>query len=582
MLPNLSIAVLIVAAPCAAQSTFTVVGLPDTQEYAEFYPDIFDSQTSWIVEQRFIRDIRFVSHYGDIVNNGESHAEWLRADLSMGTLDDDDLPYGVCPGNHDITPNGNLYDDYLPEHYIEYFGPDRFEDESWFHGASPSGMSSYQMLSLGGHTFIFLHLDCGTPVAELAWAQAVLDRNRDKPVFLTTHRYLQDSEEYVGDWPINTSGRYPGIWYIVEPPWTPTGIESNEFFRWFVRRNPSIFMVNCGHFSAEFNQTSSNVEGLPVHEVLADFQSNAMGGGGYLRILEFDTAANTIDVSTYSPYLDDSYTDDDSQFTLAVDFDAHETNGGFAIFHDGFNGYTGTRDTWISEHNPDQAYGNDSTRWADDDVAESPFGDDEGHVMIRFENLLGSSSNGKIPSGATVLRAVLNLEIEADIDGVFNPDFYVWELLVPWEENSTWNSMDGGLSEDQDLGEYLGAFLGDNEPDDDTLRRIDITPAVQRWVNGAANYGIAILPEIIWGNDEGIAIWTREASNPLMHPTLEVWYEAEDASNPADINGDGDVNGADLALVLAGWSNTSGSADINLDGIVNGADLALVLAAWTG
>ena len=573
---------LLAAGPCAAQSTFTIVGLPDTQVYAELYPDIFEAQTSWIVEQRLIRNIRFVSHYGDIVNNGESHEEWSVADFAMGTLDSDELPYGVCPGNHDITPNGNLYDDYLPENYIEYFGPDRFLNQSWFQGSSPTGMSSYQILDLADHTFLFLHLDCGTPIAELAWAQGILDQNRDKPVLLTTHRYLQDAEEVTGEWPIVPSGRYPSIWYAIEPPWTPSGIQSNDFFMWFVRRNPSIFMVNCGHFSAEYRQTSSNVEGLLVHEVLADYQSNAMGGGGYLRLLEFDTAANTIDVKTYSPYLDDSLTDDDSQFTLAVDFDAFETDSGFAIFHDGFNAYSGTRDTWISEENPNQAYGNASTRWADDDVAETPFGDYEGHVLIRFEDILGNESNGKIPSGATITRAYLNLEIEADIDGLFNPDFYVWELVVPWEETSTWNSMNDGLSQEEDLGEYLGEFLGDNEPDNDTLRRIDITPAVQRWADGSPNYGIAILPEIIWGNDEGIAIWTREASNPLMHPTLEVWYESEPGSNPADLNGDGLVNGADLALVLTAWSSGGGAADINNDGIVNGADLALVLMAWTG
>jgi len=51
---------------------------------------------------------------------------------------------------------------------------------------------------------------------------------------------------------------------------------------------------------------------------------------------------------------------------------------------------------------------------------------------------------------------------------------------------------------------------------------------------------------------------------------------------PADLNSDGVVNSADLAIVLSVWG-TGGSgtnADLNNDGVVNGADLAALLANW--
>jgi len=50
--------------------------------------------------------------------------------------------------------------------------------------------------------------------------------------------------------------------------------------------------------------------------------------------------------------------------------------------------------------------------------------------------------------------------------------------------------------------------------------------------------------------------------------------------NPADLNGDGIVNGADLAIVLGNWGSSEPIGDINCDGTVNGADLAIVLGAW--
>jgi hypothetical protein len=50
---------------------------------------------------------------------------------------------------------------------------------------------------------------------------------------------------------------------------------------------------------------------------------------------------------------------------------------------------------------------------------------------------------------------------------------------------------------------------------------------------------------------------------------------------PADIFVDGQVNGADLGVVLSQWGLGAGAAsDINRDGVVNGADLAAVLGHW--
>ena len=52
---------------------------------------------------------------------------------------------------------------------------------------------------------------------------------------------------------------------------------------------------------------------------------------------------------------------------------------------------------------------------------------------------------------------------------------------------------------------------------------------------------------------------------------------------PADLNGDGEVNGADLGLLLSAWgtcTETPCLGDINEDGVVNGADLGLMLSTW--
>ena len=50
---------------------------------------------------------------------------------------------------------------------------------------------------------------------------------------------------------------------------------------------------------------------------------------------------------------------------------------------------------------------------------------------------------------------------------------------------------------------------------------------------------------------------------------------------PADFDGNGQVDGADLASLLGAWGPCSGCPqDLNADGVVNGADLSLLLGSW--
>ena len=48
-----------------------------------------------------------------------------------------------------------------------------------------------------------------------------------------------------------------------------------------------------------------------------------------------------------------------------------------------------------------------------------------------------------------------------------------------------------------------------------------------------------------------------------------------------DLNGDGEVSGADFGLLLAEFGNAGGPADLNRDGLVDGGDAGLMLVDWT-
>lgn len=67
---------------------------------------------------------------------------------------------------------------------------------------------------------------------------------------------------------------------------------------------------------------------------------------------------------------------------------------------------------------------------------------------------------------------------------------------------------------------------------------------------------------------------------PLYVEFDDVWFIPAGApSDPADLNGDGVVDGADLGILLSAWGQ-EGPGDLNGDGTVDGADLGLLLAAW--
>jgi hypothetical protein len=88
-------------------------------------------------------------------------------------------------------------------------------------------------------------------------------------------------------------------------------------------------MVLNGHYKeptnppgdAEFHQVSINDAGLPVIEMLANYQQRTFGGGGWMRIIEVDPDADEVRFSTYSPHYDAFEQDPESEFDIAFDLD---------------------------------------------------------------------------------------------------------------------------------------------------------------------------------------------------------------------------------------------------------------------
>ena len=133
--------------PDADQEPFTIVMLPDTQFYAENYPQYFHDQTEWVRRNAEEENIVFVTQVGDIVENGDAAPnEWKVADEAFSRLKGV-VPWGVAIGNHDYDlgePPGRA------SVFRKTFGPQRFAGNAWYGGSSENELNSYQMFSGGG------------------------------------------------------------------------------------------------------------------------------------------------------------------------------------------------------------------------------------------------------------------------------------------------------------------------------------------------------------------------------------------------------------------------------------------------
>ncbi len=267
---------------------FTIVALPDTQNYSMSYPDIFAAQTQWIVDNAVSENIVFVTHEGDIVETASVDIEWQRADASMSLLDGV-VPYGMGPGNHDIPTT--LFNTYFP--YTRYQGV-----YAWYGGHYGStNDNNYQLFSSGGNDYVIIHLQYNPDSNVIAWADGVLATHADRKAIITTHAYLNSNGSILAEG--------AGIWNDLVP------VHDNVYF------------VLCGHVSSEYNRTDV-VNGRQVHQLLADYQGRTNGGDGWLRIMRFASSENKVYVQTYSPWLDQFEVDGDSQFTLDFDMDSFE------------------------------------------------------------------------------------------------------------------------------------------------------------------------------------------------------------------------------------------------------------------
>jgi hypothetical protein len=169
-------------------------------------------------------------------------------------------------------------------------------------------------------------------------------------------------------------------------------------------------------------------------------------------------------------------------------------------------------------------------------------------------------SNGSFSSSANVDVASIASEVEAGTAGliqvpIFNFQYDANQALLDIDLVS---GLSGRFSIAGPLPENIGALGNLNVAFD----AVSAAPGTYH-----ASLTLFTSDEDIPGETDGELV-------------LDLTVTVTSDASPADINGDGNVDGADLGQLLGAWS-TPGPGDINGDGIVDGADLAILLGEWS-
>jgi 3',5'-cyclic AMP phosphodiesterase CpdA len=306
--------------PKPQQGSFTVVVLPDTQNYSERHPDIYLAQTNWIVENRKDRNVACVLHLGDITNNNVP-AEWENAVRAMRVLDGK-LPYFLVPGNHDYSAGGSCRD--RTTLVNDYFHVGQFRDSPAFGGTydkEPERLeNSFHTFSAGGRDFLVLALEFGPRRDVLRWANEVVARHKNRAAILITHAYM-----YFDD------TRYDWKKFGAKQHWNPHGYpiakatrddvtDGEELWANLISRHENFVLTINGHVLNDGlgRTVTATPSGREVHQVLVNFQMKPKGGDGWLRLLEFRPDGKTVQVYDYSPTRNQRNEGKDNQFTMTL------------------------------------------------------------------------------------------------------------------------------------------------------------------------------------------------------------------------------------------------------------------------
>lgn len=294
-----------------------IVLLPDTQTYAEKYPEVLDSQINWIINNA--KTINFVLQQGDITQNN-NHKEWKIAQAAFSRLNKK-VPYILAAGNHDMgSADGKFADVRNSTLFNFYFPYAEMHRLPGFAGVTEEGKmdNAYYIFKTGKINWLVLTLEFGPRNSILEWANTIIKNHPEHSVIINTHSYMYSDSTRQGpgdNW-------RPQAYGVGKDSGDSIVNDGEQIWNKLVKLHPHTRFVFSGHVlnSGVGTLVSINDAGFLVYQMLANYQEgvkgSVKGGNGWLRILDLDYKKKTLSVSTYSPYINQYMDDPQHRFVI--------------------------------------------------------------------------------------------------------------------------------------------------------------------------------------------------------------------------------------------------------------------------
>ena len=272
-------------------SVFTVAVIPDTQGEVSLPNDYrVLSRSKWLVANKAGLDLRFVTHTGDVVNwDTDDSIQFIRARDQLAPLRGA-IPYSLSPGNHDTAAVRNGGSAWDPPNTWKLV-----RDTTTFNKYLNRGTeamagqfepykvdNAYHAFTAGGRKWLVLNLELWPRKEALAWATRVVKANPTSNVMVVTHSFMQ------GDLSIYQRSDYGAT--------SPQYMYDN-----LLKLHPNIKMVFSGHTGGGGFRDFPGADGGRIQSFLLNQPDNTKLGTNPVRIIEINTATNSVSAAVYSP-----------------------------------------------------------------------------------------------------------------------------------------------------------------------------------------------------------------------------------------------------------------------------------------
>ena len=216
--------------------------------------------------------------------------------LALGNHD-----MGSGPGKFADVRNSSLYNQYFPYSAVA--------SRNGFAGSFEKDKTdnAYYLFTTGKVKWLVLNLEFGPRESVVKWADAIVKKYPERLIILNTHSYMySDSTRQAGkdNW-------RPQAYGVGKDSGEASVNDGDQLWDKLVKNHPNFRFVFSGHIlnTGVGTLVSINDAGYPVYQMLANYQEGVIGsvngGNGWLRIIDMDFKKRSMNVRTYSPYLNE-------------------------------------------------------------------------------------------------------------------------------------------------------------------------------------------------------------------------------------------------------------------------------------